>query len=142
MLTLAQAKTILDAALAHGRSRNFKPLVVAVLDARGALRTFVAEDGNPLKRADIAIGKAHGCLAMGVGARALVRLATERPHFIIGATHAIGGSLVPVPGGVLIRDGSGALLGAIGVSGDTSDNDELAAVAGIEAAGLVADVGA
>ena len=88
------------------------------------------------------MGKAHGALALGVGSRALHKMATDRPYFIAAATHAIGGQLVPVPGGVLIKDAKGAILGAVGVSGDTSDNDEIAAAAGIEAAGLVFDAGA
>ena len=102
-------------------------------------RRCAAEDGTSLKRAEIAIGKAHGALAMGLGSRTLGKLAAERPHFMAAVTHAVGGSLIPVPGGVLIRDGAGALIGAVGISGDTSDNDETAAVAGIEAAGCKAD---
>jgi uncharacterized protein GlcG (DUF336 family) len=114
---------------------------VAVLDARGALRALAVEDGASLKRAEIAIGKASGALAMGVGSRRLAAMAVERPHFLAAATHAVGGALIPVPGGVLVKDGD-AVVGAVGVSGDTSDNDEIAAVAGIEAVGLTADPGA
>ena len=88
------------------------------------------------------MAKAYGALALGVGSRALHKMATDRPYFVAAATHAVGGMLVPVPGGVLIKDAKGALLGAVGVSGDTSDNDEIAAAAGIEAAGLVFDAGA
>ena len=119
-----------------------QPLAVAVLDARGSPRALAAEDGTSLRRSDIAIGKAHGALAMGLGSRTLMKRAELQPYFIAAVTHAVGGSLIPVPGGVLIRDGEGALIGAVGVSGDTSDNDEICAVAGIEAAGLVADTGA
>lgn len=142
MLTLAQAQTILATALSHAEKSGFKPLAIAVLDARGAQKVFAAQDGTSLKRGEIALGKAHGSVAMGLGSRALHKMAQERPYFIEAATHAVGGSLVPVPGGVLIRDTNNMLLGAIGISGDTSDNDEAAALAGITAAGLRADTGA
>jgi uncharacterized protein GlcG (DUF336 family) len=142
MLTLDQARTIVDGALKHAREQGFKPLAIAVLDARGTQKLFIAQDGTSLKRGEIALGKANGAVALGVGPRALNKMALERPHFINGASLAIGGSLVPVPGGALIRDADGALLGVIGISGDTSDNDEAAALAGIAAAGLVADTGA
>jgi uncharacterized protein GlcG (DUF336 family) len=142
MLTLAQAQTILQTALAHAQANGFNPLAIAVLDARGAQKAFAAQDGTSLKRGEIALGKAHGVIAMGVGSRSLLKLALERPHFIAAATHAVGGALVPVPGGVLIRSAEGAVLGAIGISGDTSDNDEAAACAGIAAAGLTAETGA
>ncbi|PTM42309.1 heme-binding protein [Bosea sp. 124] len=142
MLTLAQAQTIMSATLAHAGAAGFKPLTIAILDSRGAQKLFIAQDGTSLKRGEIALGKAHGVVALGIGGRALHKMALERPYFIDAATHAAGGSLVPVPGGVLIRDGAGTLLGAIGISGDTSDNDEAAAVSGIAAAGLAADTGA
>ena len=141
-MKLDDAQRIVSTALAAARQRNFKPMAVVVLDARGALRALAAEDGTSLKRAEIAIGKANGVLAMGVGSRRLATMAVERPHFLAAATHAVGGSLVPVPGGVLIKDGAGAVVGAVGVSGDTSDNDEIAALAGIEATGLKGDTGA
>lgn len=140
-LTLAQAQAIVSGALQHARAASFKPLAVAVLDARGALTAFAAEDGCSLKRGEIARGKAHGAVAIGVGSRTLNRMAAERPHFIESLQGVVGGPLVPVPGGVLIRDAAGALLGAVGISGDTSDNDEAAALAGIQAAGLVAEPG-
>jgi uncharacterized protein GlcG (DUF336 family) len=141
-MKLEVAQKIVATALAAARQRNFKPLAVAVLDARGALKSFGAEDGTSLKRAEIAIGKAHGALSMGLGSRTIAKMATERPHFVAAVTHAVGGALIPVPGGVLVKDATGALLGAVGISGDTSDNDEAAAVAGIEAAGCKADPGA
>ncbi len=140
-LTLDHARTILDAALAKAVERGFKPLAVAVLDARGALKAFAAQDGTSLKRGEIARGKADGALAMGVGSRGLAKMAAERPSFVAAVTHAVGGSLVPVPGGVLVTSG-GDVIGAVGVSGDLSDHDEICAVAGIEAAGLEADPGA
>ncbi|MBO0764308.1 MAG: heme-binding protein [Hyphomicrobiaceae bacterium] len=141
-MKLEDAQRIVATALATARARSFKPLAVAVLDARGALRALAAEDGTSLKRSEIAIGKAHGCLAMGVGSRRLAAMAAERPYFLAAVTHAVGGSMIPVPGGALIKDAAGALVGAIGISGDTSDNDEIAALAGIEAVGLKGDTGA
>lgn len=135
------AQKIVTAALAHARSKSMKPLSVVILDDRGALKAAASEDGTSLKRAEIAIGKAHGALAMGMGTRSLFTRAQQQPYFIAAATHAVG-QLVPVPGGVLILDAGKALLGAIGVSGDTSDNDEEAALAGIGAAGLTGDPGA
>lgn len=141
-LTRAQAGTIIDTALETGRTLGLKPLAVAVYDARGALKAFAAEDGVSLKRGEIAMGKAYGALALGVPSRTIAGMAAERPHFVAAISHIVGGSMVPVPGGVLVKDGSGALVGAVGISGDTSDNDEKAAVAGIEAAGLKAETGA
>ena len=141
-LTLQAAQTIVTAALRTAREKSFKPLSVVVYDARGAVRALASEDGTSLKRAEIAMGKAYGALALGVGSRALHKMATDRPYFVAAATHAVGGQLVPVPGGVLIKDAQGQILGSVGVSGDTSDNDETAAAAGIEAAGLVPDAGA
>ncbi|HTJ90266.1 MAG TPA: heme-binding protein [Acidocella sp.] len=140
MLDLETAKKILDTALAHAVAHKFKPMAIVVLDARGAMKAFVAQDGTSLKRAEIAIGKAHGALAMGMGTRALMQRAETQPYFIAAATAAVGGALIPVPGGVLIKKG-GAVVGAIGLSGDTSDNDEAAAFAAISAAGLEADGG-
>ena len=140
-LTLAQAQTLATATLAEARTLSLKPLVVAVLDARGAYKVLLAEDGTSLRRAEIAHGKAYGALGMGLGSRAIAARAEQAPAFVAAVTHAFGGALIPVPGGVLLRDASGALLGAIGVSGDTSDNDEKAALAGITAAGLVGEAG-
>jgi uncharacterized protein GlcG (DUF336 family) len=142
MLKLKAAQKILKTALETARAKSMKPLVVAVIDARGALIAFAAEDGTSLKRETIARGKADGSVALGVSSRQIAQMAADRPHFVAAVSHAVGGSIIPVAGGVLIRDAKGALLGAVGVSGDTSDNDELAAVAGIESAGLKADTGA
>jgi uncharacterized protein GlcG (DUF336 family) len=141
-LTQSVAQSIVAAALAHGRDKKLLPLAVSVLDARGALKAFVAEDGTSLKRGEIAIGKAHGALALGMGSRALMKRANDQPTFIAAMSHIVGGSLVPVPGGVLIRDAEGKVIGGVGISGDTSDNDEAAALAGIAASGLKADPGA
>jgi uncharacterized protein GlcG (DUF336 family) len=140
-LTLETARKILDVALAKGVEKKLKPLVVAVLDARGCIKALAAQDGTSLLRSEIAHGKAYGALAMGMGSRALFQRAQEQAYFVNAVNTLAQGALVPVPGGVLIQDGSGALLGAVGVSGDTSDNDEICAVAGIEAAGLKANAG-
>jgi uncharacterized protein GlcG (DUF336 family) len=138
-LTLAKAQTIISAALAHSREKSFAPMAVAVLDARGVLKAFGAEEGTALRRADIAIGKAYGALAMGVGSRTLGVRAVERPHFVGAVNGAIGGSMIPVAGGVLIRGDDKSIIGAVGVTGDSSDNDEAAALAGLAEAGLTAD---
>jgi uncharacterized protein GlcG (DUF336 family) len=141
-LTLQAAQTILTKALAQGRATNLKPLVVVVLDAHGSIKALAAEDGTSLKRTDIAIGKASGAMAMGVGSRSLEKIAKDRPHFVAAVAHVVGnGGLIPVAGGVLIKNAAGEIVGAVGVSGDTSDNDELAAMAGIEAAGFKGDGG-
>ncbi len=140
-MDLAAAKQILDAALAYASEHGFKPMAIGVIDARGALKAYAAQDGTSLKRGEIALAKANGAVALGMGSRALMKRAETQGYFIAAATAAIGGSLVPVPGGVLVKDAAGALLGAVGISGDTSDNDEAAALAGIKAAGLIADPG-
>ncbi len=141
MLTLAQAQTIVEKTLAHGKEAKFKTLGVVVLDTRATVKAAAIGDGSSLARFDIARAKAKGALAFNMGTRALEKIAKDRPHFIIGAVSAIDGGIVPVPGGVLIKDASGNILGSVGVSGDTSDNDELAALAGISAAGFVGDGG-
>lgn len=117
------------------------PLAVAVLDETGQLKSFQREDNTSLMRADIAVGKAWGAVGMGFSSRRLGKAAIERPHFVQALTAVANGRLVPVPGGVLIRDEAKMIVGAVGISGDTSDIDEECAVAGIEAAGLVADTG-
>jgi len=139
-LTLDVARKILDAALAKSVEKKLKPLVVTVLDTRGCVKVTAAQDGTSLMRAEIAHGKAYGALAMGMGSRALYQRAQEQPYFIGAMNTMAQGALVPVPGGVLIQDGA-QLLGAVGISGDTSDNDEACAIAGIEAAGLKANAG-
>ncbi len=140
-LTLEQAQAIIATALKYGTDQKLQPLAVVVLDARGVLKAFAAQDGTSLRRAEIAQGKAHGALAFGIGSRALAKRAATSPNFIAAVTHAVGGSLIPVPGGVLIRGADKQIIGAVGISGDNSDNDEAAAIAGIAAAGLVADPG-
>ena len=138
-MDLANARIILDAALAHAVEHGFKPMAVGVIDSRGALVAFAAQDGTSLKRGEIALGKANGAVALGMGSRALMKRAEAQAYFISAAAGAIGGSLVPVPGGVLIRGDDRSIIGAVGVTGDTSDNDEAAALAGLAAAGLTAD---
>jgi uncharacterized protein GlcG (DUF336 family) len=140
-LTLDAAQALISATLAHGRAQRFKPLAVAVLDARGALVAYAAEDGSSLHRQDIALAKANGALGMGLGSRTLAARAKGAPAFFGALSHVIQGGLAPAPGGVLVRDGDGVLLGAVGVSGDVSDNDEAAALAGIAAVGLAGDPG-
>ena len=140
MLNLETAKAIMTTALAHGRAAGMRPLTVVVLDARAAVIASASEDGSSLKRFEIARGKASGALAFNVGSRGLGVMAVERPHFFAGAAHVVDG-VIPVAGGVLIRGADRAVLGAVGVTGDTSDNDEAAGVAGITAAGFVADGG-
>jgi uncharacterized protein GlcG (DUF336 family) len=134
------ARKILDAALAKGVEKKLKPLVITILDARGCVKVTAAQDGTSLMRAEIAHGKAYGALAMGMGSRALFQRAQEQAYFVSAVNTMAQGRLVPVPGGVLIQS-DGGLLGAVGVSGDTSDKDEACAVAGIEAAGLKANAG-
>lgn len=136
-LTLAQATEILDGALQHGRASGLQPLSVAVVDAGGNLVAFKREDGpGAALRPAIAIGKAFGAVGLGRSSRAIGEMAVERPHFLSSLVGASQGRLIPVPGGVLATDVDGAILGAAGVTGDTSDNDEAAAIAGIQAAGL------
>ncbi|HTO85845.1 MAG TPA: heme-binding protein [Methylomirabilota bacterium] len=139
-LTLAQASTIVDGALKKGRETNCAPLTVAVLDAGGHLVAFKREDGSGIMRFDIAFGKAWGSLGMGFPSRTLGERAEQYPAFFQMLAAVSHGRLVPAAGGVLIRDG-GDIIGAVGISGDNSDKDEVCAVAGVAAAGLKADTG-
>lgn len=141
-LTLDQASTLIDTALAQGRRQNFKPLCIAVLDAGAHLLALKRDERAPIFRPEIAIAKAAGCLGMGFGGREIAKRAQGSPQFYDALASIFPKGLVPVPGGVLIRDAEGNLLGAVGVTGDTSDNDEACALAGITAAGLVGDAGA
>jgi uncharacterized protein GlcG (DUF336 family) len=142
MLTLQAAGRIVDGALAEAAARGFRPTCVVVLDTGGHALALKRDERAAISRPEIAIAKAAGCLGMGFGGRELARRATEMPGFIAALNSIFPKGILPVPGGVLIRDGSGTLLGAVGVSGDTSDNDEICAVAGVKSAGLVADTGA
>ncbi|HEX8058474.1 MAG TPA: heme-binding protein [Novosphingobium sp.] len=136
MISLEQARTVIAAARTHGHEVGLKPLTVVVLDAGGHLVAMEREDNSGYGRPQIAQGKAAGALAMGMSSRALGEMAVDRPTFIAALSVAWEGKLIPAAGGVLIRDADGALLGAVGVSGDLSDKDEEAAQAGILAAGL------
>ena len=140
-IRLSKANAIVRTAQKKAAELGMNPIAVAVLDAGGHLKAFAAQDGTSILRPQIAHGKAYGALAMGMGSRAINRAADERPNFATAINALAGGSLVPVPGGVLIRSKAGAVIGAVGITGDTSDNDEACAVAGIEAAGYAADAG-
>jgi uncharacterized protein GlcG (DUF336 family) len=141
-VTLEQAGTIVDKSLEKGRQLKLKPLTVVVLDAAGILKAVKREDDSSLLRPEIAYGKAWGCLGMGFGGREMAKRAQAAPAFIAAIGQASGGRIVPVPGGVLIRNAAGAIVGSVGISGDVSEQDEACAVAGVEAAGLKADTGA
>lgn len=141
MFSLKQASAIIDTALAEGRTRNFAPLAVAVLDAGGNLIAYKREDGAGIIRFDIAFGKAWGSLGMGFGSRELTERAAKNPGFVTALGVVSQGRIVPSPGGVLVLDQAGEVIGAVGISGDTGDNDEICALAGIEKAGLKAAPG-
>jgi uncharacterized protein GlcG (DUF336 family) len=140
-LTLAAADCIADKALEKGRELNLAPLTVIVLDPGGQTKVLKREDGSSLLRPEIAMGKAWGVLGMGLGGREIARRAAKMPAFFGALSDMSGGRMVPVPGGVLIRSESGEILGAAGVTGDTSENDETCAVYGIRSAGLTPDTG-
>ncbi len=141
VITLAQASTIVDAALKKARELKQMPQTVVVLDAGGHVVCAKREDGSGIIRFEIAVGKAYGALGMGWGSRTMMERAAQNPNFLAAIVAASGGRLVPNPGGVLIRDAGGQIIGAVGISGDTGDNDESIAVVGIEAASLRADPG-
>jgi|TARA_B100000959_G_scaffold283901_1_gene353955 uncharacterized protein GlcG (DUF336 family) len=140
-ITLDQARTVIEGALTKARSLDLKPVSVMVLDNRGSIVAAASEDGVSAMRAKIAHGKANAAIQLGMGTRALMNRAEQQAYFIQAMNGLAGGDMVPVPGGVLLRNLSGDLLGAVGISGDTSDNDEAAALGGIEAADLVAETG-
>ena len=140
-ITLSQSRTLIDAALSKGRTLDLKPLSVVVLDPRAAMVAMMSEDGVSQMRARIAYGKANAAIGLGMGTRALMNRAEQQAYFIQAVNGVAGGDMIPVPGGVLIQNADEVLLGAVGISGDTSDNDEAAAVAGIKAAGLIAVTG-
>ena len=140
-VTLAQASSIVDATLKKARELKQMPQTVVVLDTGGHVVCAKREDGSGIIRFEIAVGKAYGALGMGWGSRTMMDRAAQNPNFLTSIVAASDGRIVPNPGGVLIRSGAGRLLGAIGISGDTSDNDEICAIAGIEAAGLKANPG-
>ena len=140
-LTLAQATLIAGAGLDHARASGFRPMTIAVLDAGGHLVAFLREDGSGILRPEIAHGKAWGVLGMGHGGRDLAARSREAPAFYAAIAAASQGRVIPVQGGVLIRDAEGEVIGAVGVSGDMPDKDEACALHGIGRAGLTADPG-
>ncbi|HEY7363411.1 MAG TPA: heme-binding protein [Methylomirabilota bacterium] len=140
-LTLAQATTIIEKALGKGRQLGCAPLAVAVLDDGGNLKAFAREDGAGILRQQIATGKAWGALGMGFGSRTLAKRAADNPAFFGALFAASDGRIVPAAGGVLIRDGAGEVVGAVGISGDTSDKDEACALEGIQAVRLTGETG-
>ncbi len=141
-ITLAKSRKIVSVALKKAQEIGLtKPMTVVVLDARGTVKACESQDGSSTLRFKIAFGKANGCIALGIGSRAIFARANEQPYFVQAVNAQADGNLVPVPGGVLVRDRKGAIIGAVGITGDTSDNDEACAVAGIEAAGFQADTG-
>jgi uncharacterized protein GlcG (DUF336 family) len=139
MIALRKARSIIRATLAKGAEMGLKPLSVVVLDEGGHVVAFERSDGASPGRFEIARGKAYGCLMLGIGGSAIQARSQTGPEFTQAMNGLFDGRFVPVPGGVLVRDGRGRVLGAVGVSGDTSENDAAAAVAGIEAAGFVAE---
>ncbi len=140
-VTLAQASSIIDVALKVARDQKQMPQTIVVLDTGGHIVCAKREDGSGIIRYEIAVAKAYGALGMGWGSRTSMERATQNPNFFAAIEAASGGRIVPNPGGVLIRDAANVIVGAVGISGDTGDNDEIIAVAGIEAAGLKADPG-
>ena len=140
-LTLDDAKKIIAGIFAKGAELSLKPLCAVVLDAGGHTIAVERQDGASFFRPEVATGKAFGALSLGIGSRAIYNRAEQQAYFVTAINGLAGGNFVPVPGGVLIRDDNGNLIGAAGASGDTSDNDEAAVVAGIEAAGLTAETG-
>ncbi|SKB94889.1 Uncharacterized conserved protein GlcG, DUF336 family [Sphingopyxis flava] len=137
-ISLDQAQAIVAGALKEGRAMNLKPLTVAVLDAGGHVVALAREDGSSNLRPQVATGKAAGALALGMSSRAIGEMAEQRPMLISAAGALSPAGLIPVAGGVLIQGAGGELVGAVGVTGDLSDNDEKVALAGIAEAGLTA----
>lgn len=141
-IDLETADRIVDAALARGRELGFQPLTAVVMDDGGIVKAMKRDDGASLMRPEIAMGKAWGCLGFGFGNRVIVERSQSAPGFVNALIGMSDGRIVPSPGGVLIKDGDGRIIGALGITGDTGDNDEICAVAAVEAAGLTPDTGA
>jgi uncharacterized protein GlcG (DUF336 family) len=140
-LTLKQAIDIAQAAVDAGATAGFAPLCVVVLDAGGNVLALHRDERASIYRPHIALAKASGCLGMGFGGRELAKRAQAMPQFFSALGNIFPNGIAPVAGGVLLKDGNGRICGAVGVSGDTSDNDEICALAGIASAGLIADTG-
>ena len=139
-ITLDQARTMIAATLKKGHELGLKPLSVVVLDAGGHVQAFEREDGASPGRFGIAQGKAYGSVMLGMAGTAQMARADAQAYFMTAINGVYGGQVVPVPGGLLIRDDAGTVIGALGVTGDTSDNDVITAQAGVAAAGLVAEI--
>ncbi len=140
-LTLEQANTIINKAISKAREVDAPPIAVVVLDDGGHIKAVQREDKASMFRVDVSTAKAWGAVAMDTPSRVLGQKAKDNPNFLNALAITSGGRLLPNPGGVLIRDANGDILGAAGISGDTGANDEIYAIAGIEAAGLTADTG-
>ncbi len=138
-LTLQQGEEIVDTALREGRKAGLLPLTVVVLDAGGKIIAVKSEDGSGILRFDIALGKAWGALGMGISSRLIRDRLAQRPAFQNALAAASDGRFMPVPGGVLIEDGEGHTIGAVGISGDTSEKDEYCAITAVHAAGLASE---
>lgn len=134
-----KAKRIINQAFAKGKEMGFNPLSVIVLDAGGHCKAFERQDGAAPGRFAIADGKANAAVVMGMPSSKLMERAEQQAYFVNALSDSYGGRIIPVPGGVLVKDKKGKIIGAVGVTGDTSDNDVIAAVAGIEASGLFAE---
>jgi len=139
-VSLREARTIIEKALEKGRALDLNPLSVVVLDAGGHVQAFEREDGAAPGRFSIAHGKAYGAVMLGMAGSAQMARAEAQGYFMAAVNGVFGGQVIPVPGGVLVRDDAGAVIGAVGVTGDTSDNDAIAALFGIEAAGLAGEI--
>ncbi len=139
-ITLKKARTMVRKTLEKAREMELKPLSVVVLDAGGHVKAFEREDGAAPGRFAIAQAKAYGAVMLGLGGQAQMARAEQQAYFMNAVNGVFGGQVLPVPGGVLVRDRRGQILGALGVTGDTSDNDAEAAMAGIEAAGFTGEI--
>lgn len=137
-ITLDQANKIIEVAFTKGAELKLRPLGVAVLDSGGKLIAFQLQDNSSTLRPQIAIGKASGALALGISSRKIADLSLERPGFVIALGEISREGVIPAAGGVIIVDADGHAMGAVGITGDSSDNDEICAFAGIAAAGLTA----
>jgi uncharacterized protein GlcG (DUF336 family) len=137
-LTLEKANQIINAAITKAHTLKMSPLTVVVLDAAGHLKALQREDGATVIRQQIATAKAWGAVNMGISSRSLASVAEQRPDFMNALIELADGKIMPVPGGVLIRDNNNNIIGSVGISGDMSEQDERCAIAGIEAAGFVA----
>ncbi|WP_170395694.1 GlcG/HbpS family heme-binding protein [Ruegeria arenilitoris] len=138
-ISLRKARTIIRKTLEKGREMELKPLSVVVLDAGGHVIAFEREDGAAPGRFAIAHGKAYGSVMLGIAGTAQMQRAEAQAYFMAAVNGAYGGQVVPVPGGILLRDRKGAVIGAVGVTGDTSDNDVVAGMTGVEGAGLTGE---